>query len=222
MKPTKKTGLSHLLLLLMVALFSPLVAQGETILVMGDSLSAGYGIQEKEAWPNLLRDTLKKQGFGHYLVVNASISGETTAGGAARLPVLLAKHQPDIVILELGANDGLRGLPLKTMEKNLDGMIRRSREQKATVVLAGMRIPPNYGKRYTTEFHQVFHRLAQQHALALIPFLLEGLPGEESYFQEDGLHPTAKAQPLIRDRVWESLRPLLQAGKETVRLGGKK
>lgn len=177
------------------------------ILVMGDSLSAGYGIDIQQGWVSLLEHELKKN---HSIeVVNASVSGETTSGGNSRLPALLAEHEPDIVILELGGNDGLRGQPLKLLEKNLQTMIDVSKKSDAKILLAGMQIPPNYGARYSSQFKDVYEKLAEQNELRLIPFLLDGIGGNEILMQRDGIHPTAEAQPLIVKNVMPELEKML-------------
>lgn len=185
-----------------------------TILVLGDSLSAGYGIRIEEGWVALLQARLKAQGYG-YRLVNASVSGETTSGGLARLPRALELHRPAIVLIELGANDGLRGLPLETTERNLARMAELSRQARALVVLIGMRLPPNYGPRYTQEFHALFGAIARRHNLALVPFLLQDVALHDELMQADGLHPNAKAQPAMLDAVWPALRPLLEKGRRT-------
>lgn len=179
-----------------------------TLLVFGDSLSAGYGIRQDAAWPALLQHRLKENQLD-YSVVNASISGETTSGGRSRLPELLTKHRPRIVLIALGANDGLRGLPLVTMRENLDAMIRATRAAKARVVLVGMRLPPNYGP-YADEFQQTFAQLAKQEKVPLVSFLLEGIADQPRLFQADTIHPTAEAQPRLLDNVWGVLAPLLK------------
>lgn len=179
-----------------------------TLLVFGDSLSAGYGIRQDAAWPSLLQHRLKENRLD-YSVVNASISGETTSGGRSRLPELLTKHRPRIVLIALGANDGLRGLPLVTMRENLDAMIRATRAAKARVVLVGMRLPPNYGP-YADEFQQTFAQLAKQEKVPLVSFLLEGIADQPRLFQADTIHPTAEAQPRLLDNVWGVLAPLLK------------
>ena len=179
-----------------------------TLLVFGDSLSAGYGIRQDAAWPALLQHRLKENRLD-YSVVNASISGETTSGGRSRLPELLTKHRPRIVLIALGANDGLRGLPLVTMRENLDAMIRATRAAKARVVLVGMRLPPNYGP-YADEFQQTFAQLAKQEKVPLVSFLLEGIADQPRLFQADTIHPTAEAQPRLLDNVWGVLAPLLK------------
>ena len=178
------------------------------ILVVGDSISAGYGLAANEGWVALLQNRLKSQGYG-YRVVNASVSGETTTGGLARLPRALSVHRPAIVIIELGGNDGLRGLPLETSRTNLERMINLSKGAGARVLLLGMKIPPNYGARYSEGFEKVFRDLARQHKLAFEPFFLSKIALEQGMIQEDGLHPTAKAQPVMLDTMWPALKPLL-------------
>ncbi len=163
----------------------------------------------KECWVTLLQSRLKVQGYG-YRVVNASVSGETTTGGLARLPRALSVHRPAIVILELGGNDGLRGLPLETSRANLERMIVLSKDAGAQVLLLGMKIPPNYGARYSEGFEKVFRDLARQHRLAFEPFFLSKIVLEPGMIQADGLHPTAKAQPMMLETMWPALRPLLQ------------
>jgi acyl-CoA thioesterase-1 len=179
------------------------------ILVVGDSISAGYGLAADEGWVALLQGRLKSQGYG-YRVVNASVSGETTTGGLARLPRALSVHRPAIVILELGGNDGLRGLPLETSRANLERMIALSKGSGAQVLLLGMKIPPNYGARYSEGFEKVFRDLARQHKLAFEPFFLSKIALEAGMIQTDGLHPTAKAQPMMLDTMWPALKPLLK------------
>lgn len=180
-------------------------APATRILVLGDSLSAGYGIDRNQAWPALLQARLGAE----YSVVNASISGETTSGGRARLPQLLARHKPHLVVVALGANDGLRGLPLQQMRDNLDAMIRQTTTKQSRTLLIGIRMPPNYGV-YAEAFSRVFDEIAQTRKIPLVPFLLEGFADQVSYFQADGLHPTAAAQPLILDTVLPSIRAALQ------------
>ena len=179
---------------------------GSTLLVLGDSLSAGYGIDPANGWVNLLQDDLG----GDHKVVNGSISGDTTGGGLARLPLLLEKFQPDFVILELGGNDGLRGQPLKLMKQNLASMIALCIDAKAVPILFGMRIPPNYGRRYTSSFANVYDQLADETNTLLIPFQLEELAITEGMIQQDGLHPTEKAQPAIKAVVAQVIKPLVQ------------
>lgn len=187
---------------------STALAQEQRILVMGDSLSAGYGIELREGWVSLLQNRLS--GVTDYKVINGSVSGETTGGGLARLPALLKEHQPAIVILELGGNDGLRGHPLPGMRDNLAKMIALSQEAGARVLLLGMQIPPNYGPRYTRLFQQTYTDLAREHQLDFVPFFLEGVAGNPDLMQRDGIHPTAEAQPLMLDKVWEKLSPMLK------------
>jgi len=180
-----------------------------TILVLGDSVSAGYGLTVGEGWVSLLQGRLKTQGYG-YRVVNASVSGETTTGGLARLPRALTVHKPQIVVLELGGNDGLRGLPLETSRANLEKMIQLSKAAGAEVVLLGMKMPPNYGPRYAAGFERIFAELARRYRLAFEPFFLEKIALVPGMLQADGLHPTAKAQPAMLDSVWSVLKPLLK------------
>jgi acyl-CoA thioesterase-1 len=181
------------------------------LLVVGDSLSAEYGIAKGSGWVRLLEQRVQAQGLA-WQVINASISGDTTAGGRSRLPALLKTHQPHLVVIELGANDALRGLSLKASEDNLRAMIRAARAQGAQVVLVGMEIPPNFGARYTRAFRSLFQRVAQQDQVPLVPFLLAGIadvPDAASWFQSDRIHPLAKAHPRLLDNVWSILRPLL-------------
>jgi acyl-CoA thioesterase-1 len=188
------------------------VADKPLILIMGDSLSAAYGIDVTSGWVALLNKRLAGQGYG-YGVVNASVSGETTGGGRTRFPQLLSLHKPRIVLLELGANDGLRGLPVSQAKANLQAMIETARQQDAQVVLAGMHMPPNYGPAYTDQFDAMYRDLAAQYRLPLIPFLLEGVALNAEMVQADGLHPTAAAQPRLLDNVWPTLEPLLRSKK---------
>lgn len=208
-----KTNDSRYLLrwvLSLVMLFSPSAyADTPTILVLGDSLSAGYGIAANQGWVKRLQDRLVERGFPHR-VVNASISGDTTDGGLSRLPAALERERPTIVILELGANDGLRGQPPMAMSHNLARMIELSRQAGAKVLLAEMRIPPNYGPTYTQKFHATFAELAKHYDIPLIPFLLDGVAGNPALIQEDGLHPRAEAQPRILDNIWGTLEPALR------------
>ncbi len=176
--------------------------------MLGDSLSAGYGIRPQQAWPSLLAERLADE-RPDYSVANLSISGETTAGGRSRLTAALAEHRPAVVILALGANDGLRGLPLQQMENNLEAMIAAAKKAGARVLLAGMRLPPNYGP-YADQFYRRFGAIAKAEKTAYLPFLLEPLASRPDLFQADGLHPTAAAQPLLLDHVWPALRPLLK------------
>lgn len=198
-----------ILLFLSSLLISASASAAPTLLVYGDSLSAGYGLARQDAWPTLLETRLKDSGYPHR-VVNASISGETTAGGLSRLPETLKQQKPQIVIIELGGNDGLRGLPIKAMQDNLDAMIRSSQKAGAKVLLVGMQMPPNYGPDYGKKFAGVFPALAKQHKTALVPFLFEGFGDKVEAFQADRLHPNAASQPLMLDTVWKQLKPLLR------------
>ncbi len=185
-------------------------ANAKVILVFGDSLSAGYGLPIEEGWVNLLANRLRKEGYG-FQVVNASVSGETTTGGLARLRRALDTHHPAIVILELGANDGLRGLPLATTRSNLEAMVALAAQPPRRTLLLGMRMPPNYGERYTTAFAALFPAAARRHRVSLLPFFLEGVAGNPKLIQDDGLHPNEQGQPLLLDNVWAGLRPLLHS-----------
>lgn len=180
----------------------------KTVLVIGDSLSAEYGLPYGTGWVSLLKNKV----MGEKLpakIVNASISGDTTSGGKRRTPLLLQQHHPAIVIIELGGNDGLRGLPIRSIEANLRSMISASKKAGAKVVLVGMQIPPNYGRRYTDSFTKAFSKLAKETGSSLVPFLLEGFAEDETQFQSDGIHPTVEAQPLILANIWLHLEPLL-------------
>jgi len=182
----------------------------QTILVMGDSLSAGYGLANGQGWVALTAARLPTTNPG-WTLVNASISGETSAGGAARIDAELARHHPRVLVLELGANDGLRGLPVPQMRANLERIIQRAQAGGARVLIVGMRMPPNMGARYTKDFEAAFATLAKQYRTALLPFLLEPVAANRANFQEDNLHPIAAAQPKLRDHVWTQLHPLLSA-----------
>ena len=185
-------------------------AQGaQTIVIFGDSLSAAYGIQPDTGWVALLESKLKQQN-STYKVINASISGETTSGGLTRFAQMLKTHQPEIVVIELGANDGLRGLSLSDMQRNLNSMIKLAKAKNATVMLLGMRIPPNYGIQYTQKFYAIYDNLAKQYKLNLVPFFLDGVAGNRALVQDDGLHPTAAAQPKLLENVWPKLQSLLK------------
>lgn len=210
---------ASLSLLLFVALFArPVAAQSaaaapakgaRTVLVMGDSLSAAYGLAPNQGWVSLTADRIGKTTPG-WRVVNASISGETTAGGAARIAAELQRHRPAVVVIALGANDGLRGLPLAQTRANLEKMIKAAQAGKAKVLLVGMRMPPNYGPDYTRGFEQNFSVLSTQYKTALLPFLLEPIALDRAAYQADNLHPVASAQPKLRDHVWTALEPLLR------------
>lgn len=179
------------------------------ILIFGDSLSAAYGIGEDEGWVTLLAERLAQED-SELEVVNGSVSGETTTGGRARLPSLLARYNPAFVLIELGGNDGLRGLPLSLMRENLTDMIQLSQTSGATVMIAGMQIPPNYGPRYTEPFFAQYAELAEEFDLYLIPFLIDGIPQQPELMQADGIHPKAEAQSMILDNFWPVLLEALQ------------
>jgi len=184
-------------------------AETPAILVLGDSLSAAYGMRVEQGWVSLLAERLKASGYGHR-VVNASSSGETTGGALARLPRALDKHRPAVVIVELGGNDGLRGIPVRDIRANLESLVRLSRKAGAKVLVIGMRVPPNYGPAYTRDFHRMFAQVAKESGVPLLPFFLDGIALDESLMQDDGLHPNAAAQPRMLDEVWPLLVPLLR------------
>ena len=183
-------------------------AQAATVLVVGDSISAAFGLETQEGWVTLLEERLREHN-PEFKVVNASISGETTGGGLARFPQLLSEHQPDYVIIELGGNDGLRGLSLTQMSSNLTRMVQQAKQQDAVVLLLGMRLPGNYGQRYTEAFYNVYQQIAEQENVAVVDFFLAGVGGEEGMMQADGVHPTQMAQTLLLDNAWQRLAPLL-------------
>lgn len=182
----------------------------KTVLVLGDSLSAEYGLTRGSGWVALLEQKLKAEKIDA-AIVNASISGETTSGGRARLPALLAQHKPALVVIELGANDGLRGLPVAAAEANMRAMIELARKNNAQVLLVGMRMPPNYGRTYTDTFFAMYKKLATQQKAPLVPFMLEGVAEQPALFQPDRLHPTAQAHPVILANIWPKFLPLVKA-----------
>ena len=197
-----------------IAVENAAAAEKNTILVLGDSLSAAYGLRAEQGWVALLQKRLETQGYG-YSVTNASVSGETSSGGLQRLPRALSLHKPTIVILELGANDGLRGLPVAATRRNLTQMIELANSAGAKVLLVGIRMPPNYGPRFVEQFNASYADLAKTYKLPLVPFLLEKLALNPQalnpqLLQQDGLHPTAPAQPLLLDTVWPYLTPMLK------------
>ena len=202
-------AVSTLLLFIVLSLppFAAAAAE-KSILVLGDSLSAAYGIARERGWVALLEERLKRERLD-YSVVNASISGDTSGGGRARLKPLLDKHRPAVVVVELGGNDGLRGLPVTQMRTNLTAIIRDAQTAGARVLLVGVRLPPNYGEVYTSAFEAAYRELAKTHRVALVPFLLEDFAGNPEFFLPDRIHPTAAAQPLMLERVWPGLKPLL-------------
>jgi acyl-CoA thioesterase-1 len=194
------------------ALALPMTASASdtaTVLILGDSISAAYNMEISQSWPSLLQNRLDQHGHA-YRVFNSSISGDTTRGGLARLPRLLEKHQPAIVLIELGGNDGLRGLPVEETRKNLSAMITQSQAAGATVILAEMRIPPNYGQTYTEKFMATYPLLTEQYGVIRLPFLLDGVALEPGLMQEDGIHPSIDAQPVLAEKVWAVLEPELQ------------
>ena len=195
-------------LIVCLQLAAPTAQAARTILVFGDSLSAGYGIRQDDAWPALLAQRLQQKRLD-YNVVNASISGETSSGGRTRLPAALDKHSPAVVIIALGANDGLRGLPVATLRDNLATMTASAQQKKARVLIVGQRLPPNYGA-YAVQFHSVFGEVAKARKAALVDFLLDGIADQPQFFQADHLHPTREAQPRLLDNVWAGLEPLLK------------
>jgi acyl-CoA thioesterase-1 len=197
-------------LLLCPALFARAApAESPVILVVGDSLSAAYGIRLEQGWVALLQGRLESEGYG-YRVVNASSSGETTGGALARLPRALERHRPAVVIIELGGNDGLRGLAVADVRRNFEGLIGRSRDAGADVLLVGMRIPPNYGPAYSGSFGKLYGQLASEYRLPLVPFFLDGIALDDSLMLEDGIHPNAAAQPKLLELVWPKLEPMLE------------
>ena len=183
-------------------------AAAGTILIVGDSISAGFGLDTRLGWVSLLEQRLEREGHDDR-VINASISGDTSAGGQARLPALLKEHKPDVVIVELGGNDGLRGQPPAQLQQNLAAMIDAAKTAGAKVLLLGMQLPPNYGVRYTEAFARVYTQLADEKQIALVPFFLEGVGGHPELMQADGLHPAAAGQKRLLDNVWPALKPLL-------------
>lgn len=183
-------------------------AAAQTLLVVGDSISAGFGLNTDQDWVTLLQQRLRKEGYA-YKVVNASISGDTSAGGLARLPALLSGEKPELVVIELGGNDGLRGQPPQQLQQNLASMVAASQQAGAKVLLLGMRLPPNYGERYTQAFVRAYEQVAQASQVPLVPFFLEGVAGMPQLMQADGIHPTAAAQPRLLENVWPQLKPML-------------
>jgi len=200
------------LLLLVIFTIPTVKATTTTILVYGDSLSANYGIPIEAGWVSLLTQRLKSQ-YTDYQIVNASISGETTLGGRHRIDQSLAAHNPDIIIVELGANDGLRGTSIQSISDNLATIIRKSQQNNTEVLLVGMRLPPNYGATYTTKFQGIFSQLAKEHQVSLAPFLFEGFSENPEFFLSDRLHPNEMAQPKILETIWQVLKPMLGKNK---------
>ncbi|NWK76018.1 arylesterase [Acinetobacter sp. SwsAc6] len=184
----------------------PVYVQAKTIMIVGDSLSAGYGIPAQQGWVNLLQKRLDQQYPKQHKVVNASVSGETTSGALARLPKLLQTHRPDLVVIELGGNDGLRGQPPKMIEKNLAQLVQKSQQAKAKVVLFGMKIPPNYGTAYSKAFENNYKTVSQQYKVQLLPFFLEDVAGNKNLIQSDQIHPNAKAQPMLLNNAYPYIK----------------
>lgn len=189
----------------------------QNIVVLGDSISAAYGLDERDGWVQLLRNRLNQEDINRE-VINASISGETTGGGLNRLSKLLDTYQPEILIIELGGNDGLRGYPIKQMKTNLQKMIRMAQEQNAEVILLGMRIPPNYGKRYSDLFFNSYQQLSEQMTVTLIPFFLEGVADKAELMQPDGIHPTQKAQARLLDNAWPAINDSINRNARRISL----
>jgi acyl-CoA thioesterase I len=206
----KSRIISLLVVLLSLCPVATLTAEeaANTLLVFGDSLSAAYGIEEDQGWVTLLETKLRQENWP-YRLINGSVSGETTTGGLERLPAMLDSYQPNLVILELGGNDGLRGLPLETLKANLKKMISNIREMGGSVLLTGIQIPPNYGPRYTEPFFQLYSEIAAEDSLPLVPFLIDGIPQQPELMQNDGIHPKAEAQFMILENVWPYLEPML-------------
>ena len=197
------------LILALILGLMPVAAIAKSIVVLGDSISAGYGIDVSQGWVSLLQKKFNQQ-HSDYVISNASISGDTSAGGLARIDQLLARHKPVIVMIELGANDGLRGLSPQEMKSNLRQIIQRARKAGAQAMLLGMKIPPNYGKRYIDMFYDIYPQLSAELKVPLVPFILENVALNPAMMQADGLHPNALGQPLIAEKVWSYLQPLLQ------------
>ena len=189
--------------------FSPFVVSAKTIMIVGDSLSAGYGIQPQQGWVHLLQKRLDQQYPKQHKVVNASVSGETTSGALARLPKLLQTHRPDVVVIELGGNDGLRGQPPQIIQKNLANLIQHSQKAKAKVVIFGMKMPPNYGSAYSKAFENNYKVVSQQYKVKLLPFFMEGIAGNKQLMQKDLIHPNAKAQPILLNNAYPYIKGAL-------------
>lgn len=195
--------------LLLGLCFSPFLVSAKTIMIVGDSLSAGYGIQPQQGWVHLLQKRLEQQYPKQHKVVNASVSGETTSGALARLPKLLQTHRPDVVVIELGGNDGLRGQPPQMIQKNLANLIQHSQKAKAKVVIFGMKMPPNYGSAYSKAFENNYKVVSQQYKVKLLPFFLEGVAGNKQLMQKDLIHPNAKAQPILLNNAYPYIKGAL-------------
>jgi acyl-CoA thioesterase-1 len=187
----------------------PVLVSAKTIMILGDSLSAGYGIQPEQGWVNLLQKRLNQQYPKQHKVVNASVSGETTSGALARLPKLLQTHKPHIVVIELGGNDGLRGQPPQMIQKNLANLVQQSQKAKAKVILFGMKMPPNYGQNYTKAFENNYKVVSQQYKVKLLPFFLNGVAGNKNLMQQDLVHPNAKAQSILLNNAYPYIKGAL-------------
>lgn len=209
-----RSALGPFVALLLLLLFQRPAFAADTILVFGDSLSAAYGLSQDAGWTTLLQARLKQKRLD-YSVANASISGETSSGGAARIDKALTQYRPAVVIVALGANDGLRGLPVEQMRANLARIVKASKQAGSRVLLVGMRMPPNYGDAYTQNFFDTYGFLAKEYRVALVPFLLEGIAERREMFLNDNIHPTAAAQPVVLDNIWNKLLPLLKKAKQT-------
>ena len=203
-----KKRISSYLVLLALCL-SPTWVFAKTVMVLGDSISAGYGIEPQQAWVNLLQKRLDQQYPKQHKVVNASVSGETTSGALARLPKLLQTHKPNVVVIELGGNDGLRGQPAQMIKKNLAQLIQQSQKANATVVVLGMKMPPNYGTAYSKAFENNYKVVSQQYKVKLLPFFLEGVAGNKSLMQKDLVHPNGKAQPILLNLAYPYIKGAL-------------
>ncbi len=206
MRPLSQIAIQAFVMMALLCATALAAAAPKRVLVFGDSLSAAFELAPEQGWVHLLDQSLRAHSWQ---VANASISGETTAGGAARIEAVLAEQSPDVLVLELGANDGLRGLPLDLAKQNLSRMIAAAKARSARVLLVGMELPPNYGPDYTAQFRQMYVDLAREHDIALLPFLLAPIAEDRSNFLEDNLHPTAEAQPVLRDHVLKALKSLL-------------
>lgn len=189
--------------ILIVTMLMTSVLHAKTIMILGDSISAGYGLQKEQGWVHLLQQRLNQKYHKQHQVINASVSGETTSGALARLPKLLTTHQPDIIVIELGGNDGLRGQPPQQIQQNLSKLVQLSKQHRAKVIIFGMKIPPNYGKAYSQAFENNYSAVAKQHQVALLPFFLEGVATQRQLMQQDLIHPNAQAQPKLLNLAWK-------------------
>src|SRR5574344_1128880 len=197
------------IMLLAVGLCTMSMAQAKTIMIVGDSISAAYGMRPEQGWVHLLQQRLNQQYPKQHKVVNASVSGETTSGALARLPKLLSTHKPDVVVIELGGNDGLRGQPPQMIQKNLANLIQHSQKAKAKVVIFGMKMPPNYGSAYSKAFENNYKVVSQQYKVKLLPFFMEGVAGNKLLMQKDLIHPNAKAQPILLNNAYPYIKGAL-------------